>query len=221
MGVVAQEYRLAKLDELTPHPENPRRGDVDLLSQSLDRNGFYGAVVVQTSTGHILAGNHRLAAARAAGLDEIPAIFVDVEDEVAKRILLADNRTSDAAGYDDEQLLELLASLTASAGDLDALIGTGYTSRDLDKLVNDLEKEADKTRELGESLGKDEELVSEQPHFQFPRKGPRGWSVFRVQLRPEELERLNAVMDAYLEEHGSQFGFLSWLLEGVEGRSPA
>ena len=36
--------------ELTEHPDNPNRGDVELLRDSIEHHGFYGAVLVQKSS---------------------------------------------------------------------------------------------------------------------------------------------------------------------------
>lgn len=96
---------------LTIHPHNPRRGDVRAITRSIRANGWFGAVVVQESTGYVLVGNHRVQAAVAAELDSIPVMFLNVDDEQAKRILLADNRASDMGTYDYEVLGELLDKL--------------------------------------------------------------------------------------------------------------
>src|SRR5690606_25237704 len=104
--------------------------------ESIEHNGFYGVVVVQRSTGYILAGNHRYLAARHAGATEIPVAWVDVDDDEALRILLADNRTNDLASYDNHALAELLQGLMTETGTLD---GTGYGGDALDELLADLE----------------------------------------------------------------------------------
>ena len=129
----AQSYDpVVSLDRLTPHPDNPRRGDGDIVRGSIAANGFYGAVVAQRSTGHVLAGNHRLLAARAEGLDAVPVVWLDVDDDRARRILLVDNRANDKAGYDTGLLADLLGELHVTPGDLS---GTGYTPGDLDELL--------------------------------------------------------------------------------------
>lgn len=131
MSVLTQRYETVPVGQLRPHPDNPRRGNLATIGKSIATNGFYGAVVAQRSTGHVLAGNHRLQAAQAAGIAEIPVVWVDVDDERAKRILLADNRTSDLATNDQADLLALLDSLAVSP---DLLDGTGFHMDDLDDL---------------------------------------------------------------------------------------
>ena len=131
------------LADLTLLPGNPRKGDIGAVSESMRVNGVYQPIIVNkgTKTGRpneIIAGNHRAQAAKALGHETIPAIVLDLTDEEAKRIALADNRTSDLADYDNGALLLMLQ-------DLPDLAGTGYDGDDLDDLLADLtpkEKEA-------------------------------------------------------------------------------
>ena len=129
--VLNQEAVMVPVESVRPHPKNPRQGDVGAIYQSIEQTGFYGFLVVQKSTGHILAGSHRWDAARQAGMEEVPVVFVDVDDERALRILLADNRTNDLAAYDDNALLAILEDIHAAHG---SLIGTGFSDEDLEEL---------------------------------------------------------------------------------------
>lgn len=127
--IINKQYAYADPADLIPHPENPRVGDVAAIAESIEANGFYGALVVQRSTGHVLVGNHRLAAAVELGLDRVPVVWADVDDDRARRILLADNKSADLAYYDDESLASVLASFD------DDLLGTLYSDADLDVLA--------------------------------------------------------------------------------------
>jgi ParB-like chromosome segregation protein Spo0J len=129
--IATQEYRMVRVDELEPHPDNPHHGNVDLIAGSIKRFGFYGSVVVQSSRMRIIAGEHRWRGAHKAGLKKIPAVVLDVDDDAALRILLADNRLGEFGGYDDTKLVELLQGLP----DLD---GTGWRDEDLADLLDDL-----------------------------------------------------------------------------------
>ncbi len=130
-GVVPQDYEVVDVETLALHPDNPRRGDLATIQESVESNGFYGAIVAQKSTRRILAGNHRWRAARSAGLTEVPVIWIDVDDDEARRILLVDNGANDRAGYDDAALRGLLER----AKDRGGLRGTGYRESDLQGLI--------------------------------------------------------------------------------------
>jgi site-specific DNA-methyltransferase (adenine-specific) len=129
-GVELDIARVA-IGTLRPYPRNPRRGNIEAIKQSLATNGQYRPIVVNRRTGEILAGNHTWRAARELGWSEIAVTYLDVDDEQAARIVLADNRANDLSGYDNEALADLLIELPS-------LEGTGYDRDDLDALLADL-----------------------------------------------------------------------------------
>lgn len=133
MKVEKIEYKTARVDELQTFNGNPRQGDISAIVDSLRARGQYRPIVVNrgTHTGRemeVLAGNHTLAAARSIGWTHIDVGIVDVDDETAKGIVLADNRLADLGGYDEEALAALLS-------DLDDLTGTGYSEEDLNAIL--------------------------------------------------------------------------------------
>jgi hypothetical protein len=115
--------------DLRPYQHNPRNGDTDAIMESLRANGQFRPLVV-SADGVVLAGNHTLFAAMELGWEHIDIVRLAVHSgsgEAAK-IVLADNRTSDRARYDDGLLLQLLGSLD------DDLYGTAFTTDDVDAL---------------------------------------------------------------------------------------
>lgn len=120
---------------LTHYGRNPRRGDVAMIERSLRMHGQFRAIVVRAGTNEILAGNHTVMAARALGWQEIAATFMDVDDDQAARIVLVDNASADAAGYDTAVLQELLAELALTAHGLE---GTGFDADGLAALQAEL-----------------------------------------------------------------------------------
>lgn len=116
---------------LLPHPENPRSGDIGAIIESIKNNGWHGVVVCQKSTRRILVGNHRVKAAISLGIQKIPVQWIDVDDQRARAILLADNRVSDLGTYDDE----ILARVVYEAATDGLLDSTGYDMEDMDRLV--------------------------------------------------------------------------------------
>lgn len=127
---------LIEIDSLTPHPRNVRQGDVGAICESLKAHGQYRAIVFQESTNQIIAGNHTWKAAKSLGWTHISATPFDCDDESALRILLADNKASDLATYDNDQLEDLLRELALTER---ALEGTLFDGDYLDQLINDNE----------------------------------------------------------------------------------
>ena len=132
---MAAQYQMVDVDQIHPHPSNARQGDTGAICESIKANGFYRPIVVQRSTGNILAGNHAHRAAVMSGMDQVPVAWLDCDNETALRILLVDNRTNDLASYDYSALAEVLTSVISDFGDLD---GTGYDREDLDQIIADL-----------------------------------------------------------------------------------
>ncbi len=125
------------ISKVVTYPTNPRKGDVDAIADSLHHHGQYRPIVVQYGTNFVLAGNHTLKAAKKLGWKKIKVTYVDVDEETAKKIVLADNRITDLASYNEPLLKSLLGSLPE-------LEGTGFTPAEvetLDKLIEGKEKE--------------------------------------------------------------------------------
>ena len=121
-----------ELGSLVAFEGNARRGDVAAIAESLRANGQYRPIVVNAGShtgrvNEVLVGNHTVDAAKSLGWATIAAVFADVTDDQAVRIVLADNRTSDLASYDDATL----AWLIDEVGELD---GTGFSRADAEAL---------------------------------------------------------------------------------------
>ena len=127
------EVREFPISELHTYRRNPRRGDVDAIASSLRKRGQYRPIVVNIGTNaskqmEILAGNHTYLAAKQLGWKTIQATTVDVDDDQAAQIVLADNRLADLGGYDEADLAVILQSVS----DLE---GTGYSEDDLKTIL--------------------------------------------------------------------------------------
>lgn len=155
--IIASETVLFDVAKLKGYDKNPRKGNVDAIAESLKTNSQYRPIVVQKSSNKILAGNHTWRAAKSLGWKKIAVVFVDVDDEGAKRIVLADNRTNDLATYDDEILAELLR-------DLGSGVGTGYSDDDMKAIFEAVSADAEDvimaSNDAGErTLMQDDELA--------------------------------------------------------------
>ena len=122
------------LINLKPYPNNPRKGNVDLIVESLEAYGQYKPITVNKRTGEILAGNHTYEAAMKLGWKKISVSYVDVDNATAAKIVAIDNRTSDKGTYDTEMLLKLL-------DEMPDLLATGYEQEDYDDLLALLDEE--------------------------------------------------------------------------------
>ena len=131
MNIINEATELVDVRSLKPHPKNANRSDAGLIAESIETNGWYGQIIAQRSTGHILVGHHRLQAAQQLGATEVPVTWVDVDNTRALKIMLADNATAAAAHRDEQALADLLSELQLT----DTLTGTGYADADLDALL--------------------------------------------------------------------------------------
>lgn len=147
-GPEALRTHLVPISAVSMHPDNPKEHDLGAIAASIARFGQQVPILVQKSTGWIVAGNGRWEALPFVGelettLDlgpgspwtHVAAVFSDLSDLEAKAYAIADNRTHDlGGGYNDEKLAALLTELGA-AGELTA---TGYDADDLDNLLASL-----------------------------------------------------------------------------------
>lgn len=121
---------------------NPRRGDISAISSSLRRHSQYKPITgnIGTHTGRpyeILAGNHTLLAFRELAQAEpqdkrwhkVLVHWVDVDDDMAERIVVADNQTSQLGGFDTEELVKLIEGFGTD------IEGLGFTETDIKSLM--------------------------------------------------------------------------------------
>jgi ParB-like chromosome segregation protein Spo0J len=187
--VLSEVVELVDVGVLRLHPENPREGDIGAIAESIRENGFYGAVVAQYRTGHVLVGNHRLQAAQLLGMAQVPVLWVDVDDQRALKIMLADNRTNDRASYDNAVLNTLLQRLAADG----ELVGTGYDDEDVAELAKLVEGGWD--ADVGDKADVDPE----------PPDPEAGTSVQWTITAPHALRlQVQEVLDMLEDRHGAQ-----------------
>lgn len=130
MASLLKKIETVKVDSLIQFPGNAKKGDVDSIKESLEENDQFAPVIVQKSTGYILAGNHTVQAAVKAGWEEIDVCVVDVDDRRALKINLAANRTADRGSYDVDARAALLDLLEGDYA------GTGYTEAEIEKFTH-------------------------------------------------------------------------------------
>ena len=119
------DVALIPVDLLDPHPSNPRRdlGDLVELADSIRAHGIRQNLLVVPTEGRyrVVIGHRRLAAARMAGLADVPAVVdTDLTDADQLELMLLENLQradlspiEEAAGY--QELLDLGVKVTMIA----------------------------------------------------------------------------------------------------------
>lgn len=206
-----QKYEQVPVNSIRPHPQNPRKGDTHMIAQSIESNTFYGALIVQRSTGYILAGSHRWHGARVTGLETVPVFWLDVDDAQAKRIMLADNRSSDVAEYDNHVLVDVIKEINEQYGNL---VGTLYDPLDLQDLVRQVTPPPMPDFE-------DDGAVA-APQRGGNNSGGRGgsasgnWKQIKVRVPGDVHSRWSAIVDEYDGDEGAALIACLEALEGLE-----
>jgi Family of unknown function (DUF5681)/ParB-like nuclease domain len=137
--------RFQRIKDLKLNSENPRihsRRQIDQIAGSIKAFGFMVPVLID-ATMRILAGHGRILAARQIGLEEVPTIQVDHLTEAhARAFILADNKLTENAAWDERLLAEQLHDLSLMELDF-SLEVTGFEVGEIDLLVQGLESNGD------------------------------------------------------------------------------
>lgn len=96
---------LVDVDTVSLYPGNARRHDQDAITASIRELGCWRAQVAQTATGHILVGNGQHTALVELGATQVPVTWRDCTDDLARVIVVRDNRVGDLATDDTAALL--------------------------------------------------------------------------------------------------------------------
>lgn len=147
------QYYLADVSELIPYVRNARthsEAQVAQIAASIREFGFLSPILVAEDN-TILAGHGRLAAALKLGLKKVPCVKENHLTETQKRAyIIADNKLSLNAGWDNELLAVELSELEGADFNLDLL---GFDEAELssifdaDKDVNDDDFDVEKELE--------------------------------------------------------------------------
>ncbi len=132
---MARRIEIWPADRLVPYAKNARTHSDEQVAQiaaSIVEFGFTNPILVDSNAG-IVAGHGRLLAAKKLGLAEVPVIVLDHLSEIQRRAyVLADNRLSLSAGWNDDLLAEELAAIEAEGFDPGVI---GFTDEELECLL--------------------------------------------------------------------------------------
>jgi ParB-like chromosome segregation protein Spo0J len=101
------------IDQLRPDPRNPRRHErkqIRKIADSIATFGFNVPILVDADL-KVVAGHGRLLACRLLGREEVPTISLEhLSPAQARAFMIADNRLTEIAGWDDRLLGENCAN---------------------------------------------------------------------------------------------------------------
>ncbi|HTX37481.1 MAG TPA: ParB/Srx family N-terminal domain-containing protein [Bryobacteraceae bacterium] len=144
---LAQRIELWPVDRLVPYARNARTHSPEQVAQiaaSIAEFGFNAPILVDRNAG-IVAGHGRLLAARKLGLKEAPVVVLDHLTETQRRAyILADNKLSENAGWDEKVLAEELAELEREGLDLHVI---GFSDEELETLFAETSDDAERQGE--------------------------------------------------------------------------
>lgn len=107
------------VDKLYPHPDNPRKslGDLSELAESIKAKGVMQNLTVVPreevpGTYTIIIGHRRHAAAKKAGLQELPCVIVEMDDQEQMATMLLENiQRSDLTAYEQAKGFQMMMDL--------------------------------------------------------------------------------------------------------------
>lgn len=138
--------------------ENPRRNETAIpkVRESILRFGFGAPIIARASNKEVIAGHTRLAATlellatldnpdldkklaaqiRKRNLGFVPVRYLDLSEEDARLLALADNRLGEFAEWDDARLAAVLTSYRGLDANVAAV--AGFSDADIDLIVKGL-----------------------------------------------------------------------------------
>jgi len=132
-------YRPIK--ELRPDPANPRvhsKKQIRQIANSIETFGFNVPVLVDADL-NVIAGHGRLLACRELGWTEVPTLRLDhLTPAQARAFMIADNRLTEIASWDDRLLAQQLKDLSLLGLDFDIEV-TGFETGEIDLRIASLE----------------------------------------------------------------------------------
>jgi DNA modification methylase len=142
------------IGELKPNPANARKHSKKQIRQiavSLKAFGFNVPILVDRY-GNVIAGHGRLLACRELGITEVPTLCLEHLTEAQIRaFMIADNRLTEIANWDDRLLAEQLQELSLLDLDFDIEV-TGFEMGEIDLRIASLEDEAEPDDDPADTL---------------------------------------------------------------------
>lgn len=143
-----------EISKLHEHPDNPRKnlGDVTELAESIKANGILQNLTVvprgewAPDEYTVIIGHRRLAAAKLAGLTEVPCAVCEMDHKTQLATMLLENmQRSDLTVYEQAQGMQMMLDLGETVDDISEK--TGFSKSTVYRRVKLLELDADTFKE--------------------------------------------------------------------------
>jgi len=137
-----------RIEALKPDPANPRlhgKKQIRQIAHSIETFGFNVPVLVDAEL-KVIAGHGRLLACGELGITEVPTLRLDhLTPAQARAFMIADNRLTEIASWDDQLLAEQLKDLSLLGLDFSIEV-TGFEMGEIDLRIaalQDMPEQAD------------------------------------------------------------------------------
>ena len=203
------------LKMLEPHPDNPRKdlGDLTELAESIKANGVMQNLTVVASPDpdlfRVVIGHRRMAAAKLAGLREVPCIIVEMDrKEQLSTMLLENMQRSDLTPYEQAWGFRQLSILGCSVEEISEKSGFSQSTVRRRLKMSELDQEklqkvsAGRQLSLGDfdRLGEIEDIETRNEVLDKIGTGDFELSLKRA-LDNQKAARNLPIVKAWLKEH--------------------
>ena len=115
MEIKSNSIVIEPIEKIVPDPKNENEHpekQIEILCKIINVNGFREPLIVSNRSGYLVAGHGRLEAAKRLGMEKLPVVYQDFENEAAElRHRTASNEAARHASLNEEKLLLNLGEL--------------------------------------------------------------------------------------------------------------
>lgn len=115
MEIQSKDICMVDIHKITPNAKNANQHtpeQIERLMKLIDYQGFRNPLIVSNRTGFLIAGHGRLEAAKKLGMEKLPVIYQDFENEAQEySYLISDNEISRWSSLDNDAVFSELKNL--------------------------------------------------------------------------------------------------------------
>src|SRR5712675_3367185 len=142
------------IHEVKPDPKNPRvhsKKQIRQIAASIEAFGFNVPILIDRE-GNVVCGHGRLSACRELGWSEVPTLCLDhLSPAQLRAFMIADNRLTEIASWDDRLLAQQLKDLSLLGLDFSIEV-TGFEMGEIDLRIASLEDMPDRTDDPADAV---------------------------------------------------------------------